>query len=536
VTHLAARPFRRAVTVVASAGVLLAALPGAGAGPAAAQVSPADWPSFLYDTSHTSYNAAATSITPSNVSSLSRAWSWATPLPTNNGTRLIHASPTVVGGVVYIGVEDGYFYAISESTQAVLWSDFLGLDEPSPLPTCVKHAKGITATAAVADDPVTGTATVFVNAPDGHLYALDAQTGAVIWKGLVDTPSTTQNDYYAWGSPLVANGKVYVGISSDGDCPLIPGGVVAFDQSTGAQVARWIDVPTSKPKLYGGSVWSTPALLSNGNIVVATGNGYGGSGQPLYDESIVELDASTLAVQSYWQVPAAQQAMDSDFGASPTIWTATINGVSTPMVGDCNKNGFYYALKQNDLSAGPVWQAQITVPYPGGVTECDSSAVYDGKQLIVGGGASTTINGTQYPGSVQSLNPATGAVNWQTGLLDTIVGTPTEDGGGLVAAQAFGTTNASLGVFLLDAATGVQVGFIKTHVPEFGQAVFAGSDLIVGGGGRFGVKAFATGLCKPAGHPGQLGLTDPGTATSRFTASPRDDGGVLRSCARPARQ
>ena len=86
-----------------------------------------------------------------------------------------------------------------------------------------------TATATVADDPVTGTTTVFVNAPDGNLYALNAQTGAVIWKGLVDTPSTTINDYYAWGSPLVANGKVYVGISSDGDCPLVPGGLVAFN-------------------------------------------------------------------------------------------------------------------------------------------------------------------------------------------------------------------------------------------------------------------------------------------------------------------
>ena len=45
---------------------------------------------------------------------------------------------------------------------------------------------------------------------------------------------------------------------------------------------------------------------------------------------------------------------------SPTIFNATINGVSTPMVGACNKNGFYYALRQSSLSAGPVWSAKIS--------------------------------------------------------------------------------------------------------------------------------------------------------------------------------
>jgi polyvinyl alcohol dehydrogenase (cytochrome) len=486
----------RSGAAVATIGFLIAGLLSASAGPAAAQGA-GDWPAFLYGPGHSSFNAAATAITPGTVPSLQRVWKWATPASPNDATNNLWASPTVVAGVVYVGAEDGYFYAIDEATQALLWSDFLGLDEPKGTEPCGPKGQGILATATVADDPVTGTPTVFVNAPDGNLYALDASSGAVVWSGQVDSPSATQNDYYSWSSPLVANGDVYVGISSDCDSPLVPGGLVSFNQSTGAQVARWIDVPPGS-KLNGGSVWSSPVLLDNGDIAVTTGNGYKNSGEPLYNQSIVSLDPNTLAVVDYWQVPPSQQINDGDFGASPTVWTATINGVATPMVGACNKNGTYYAFAQDDLSAGPVWQATITVPYPGGSQECGSGAIWDGNQLIIGGGASTTINGVSYPGSVQALDPATGAPLWQTGLSGTIVGTPTEDAGGVVAAQTFSSTNNKLGVYLLDASSGAQLGFIKTNVPLFGQAVFDNNDLIVAAGGpSFGLQAFEAASAGP---------------------------------------
>ena len=140
-----------------------------------------------------------------------------------------------MNGVVYIGSEEGNFYAISEATRTVLWSRFLGV---VPITTCGKGGEqGIISTATVATDPSTGVLTAYVNAPDGYLYALDAATGAVEWRGLVGIPSTTVNDYYAWGSPLVANGSVYIGISSQCDNPLVPAGLLEFNQATGAQVA-----------------------------------------------------------------------------------------------------------------------------------------------------------------------------------------------------------------------------------------------------------------------------------------------------------
>lgn len=452
--------------------------------PSPAVAAVGDWSSFLFDSAHTSYNANATSISQSNLSSLDPIWRWLVPPSPNTGTTQLFGTPVVKDGVLYIGAADGEFYAVSEATRAVLWSRFLGLELPH---TCGPGAQGIASTATVMTDPGTGKLAVYVNAPDGYLYALDAQTGTVVWRSVVGIPSTTQNDYYAWGSPLVANGKVYVGISSDCDNPLVPAGLLAFDQSTGSQIARWNDLPGSAT---GASIWSTPALLPDGSIIVTTGNASGKT-QPSYAESIVRLDGSTLAVLDYWQVPQASQTYDADFGASPTVFTASINGVSTEMVGACNKNGLYYALNANDLSAGPVWQARINQAYAGGSAECDAAAIWDGSHLIESGGDSTTINGVTYQGSVQSLDPATGAPIWQTGLPGQVVGSPTEDANGVVAAQIWASSTGKLGVYLLSASTGAILHFISlSKSPLFAQPVFSGNDLLVAGAPSVGVTAY----------------------------------------------
>jgi len=507
-------------TPVAAAVSGALALAGLAAAPATAQPTPpavtqagADWTSFLHDASHTSYNAAATSITPSNLSNLQPVWRWLAPAPTKGGSSTLYASPTVSNGVVYIGAEDGFFYAINEATQQVLWSDFLGVT----LGVTCPGPQGIVATATVANDPVTGNPTVYVYGPDGNLYALDAATGAVVWKSVVYTPSTTVDDFYAWSSPLVANGDVYVGISSDCDSPLVPAGVASYNQATGAHIATFNSLP---PGQVGASVWSSPAQAGDGRIIAATGNGYKNSGQPAYDDSIVALDPNTLSVLDSWEVPPAQQVVDGDFGGSPTMFTATIGGVATPMVGICNKNGIYYAFRQDDLTAGPVWQDTITVPYPGGSQECVAAAIWDGTSLIEGGGAPTTIGGTTYQGSVQALDPATGAAVWQTGLPGTVVGSPTEDGAGVVAAQIFQSSTGVHGVYLLSAATGTILDFIPVSNSRlFGQPVFAQSDVLIGGGPTAGLTAYDVTTAGPPITNVSPSVIAPGKTTIQLTGS-----------------
>lgn len=432
---------------------------------------------------HDSYNASATAIDSQDTDDLYPIWRWRLPHTTQGGTNSFLASPTVYNGVVYIGAENGYFYALNESTQTVVWSQFLGVDSAKgDCGTTSKSGLGITSTATVAVDPTDGEPTVYVFGPDGELYAINATTGSITWAATVDTPSPTENNYYSWSSPTVANDKVYIGIASECDRPLVPAGVVAYNQSNGTRLAFWKARPTGAP---GASVWSSVGVLPSGAVIATTGNSNHSNGrQQLYGESIVELNGTTLALEEHWQVPQTETVNDSDFGASPTQFTATLDGTPTAVVGACNKNGTYYALKIAALTAGPIWSHYM------GVGECDAAAVWDGRNLIAAGAGTTTIGGTTYKGSVQSLNPATGVPVWQTGLPGSVIGSPTEDGAGLVAAQVYGPASAT-GVFLLNAETGAVVDKIPLpNSPLFGQAVFAGKELLVDGKASIGLTGY----------------------------------------------
>ena len=82
-------------------------------------------------------------------------------------------------------------------------------------------------------------------------------------------------------------------------------------------------------------------------------------GEPLA-EAIVRF-TSSLSLVSAWQIPADQQIGDSDFIATPTLFTATISGQARSLVGAANKNGIFYALDRTDLAGGPVWQQRDRV-------------------------------------------------------------------------------------------------------------------------------------------------------------------------------
>ena len=151
-----------------------------------------DWPSYLRDSQHSSYNKLATAITPANASTLVEDWSFIDPGPTIEGQpdAGFYASPTVFNGVVYIGSNTGVFYALSEATGAMLWQRLLGYT--TPLSCGMGH--GITSTATVATDPVSGTLTVYVGGGDGYLYALNAATGDIVFRQFVVDVGTTRNE------------------------------------------------------------------------------------------------------------------------------------------------------------------------------------------------------------------------------------------------------------------------------------------------------------------------------------------------------
>jgi outer membrane protein assembly factor BamB len=460
-----------AVAIAMVAGVLVS-LPTSGT----AGGSTADWPSYLLNGSHTSFNAAATAIGPAQASSVGPVWRWSDP-----SSAMLFASPVVSQGVVYQADDAGTLFAVRESDRAILWGRFLGHVQKT---TC--WSQGVVATPTVTADPTTGRPTVYENGPDGNLYALDAATGVPVWIARVDSPSSSSNDYFAWASPLVANGRVYVGIASQCDAPLVHGGVAVFDQKTGTRLAF---EQTMHDGSLGGDVWSTPAVLPGGSIVATTGNNLGDLQTPWAD-SVVRLDGRSLATLDAWQVPAAQRGFDADFGGSPTLFTATLHGTPTPMVGACNKNGYYYAFRQGDLHDGPVWQDNLGQPGVVGEDICFAAAIWDGSRLILSGSGPTSVNGTVYDGSIRAVDPATGAVRWQTGLPAQVVGSPAEDGAGLIAVPGYKSSSATYGVFLVRATDGTVVGRLPSQGIDFGQPAFANSDLLVAGGPSVGLTAY----------------------------------------------
>jgi polyvinyl alcohol dehydrogenase (cytochrome) len=352
-----------------------------------------DWPTFLSDNARTGYNANETTITTSTAPNLHLTWTYST-----GGS--ISTQSMEANNMVYWGSWDGNEYAADLKGNNI-WSTPI-----SPLtPDCLGNTRnfGVGSPATIATEPINGmTSVLYVGSSDGHLYALNAITGAIIWEtSLSSVPHT-----FLWSNPLVYNGSVYIGISSVDDCPLVQGGIAQVNAVTGTIEHIFYDVPAG---CLGGSIWSSPAVdEATGMIYVATGNAGACHHTPeIYASALLEFRASDLTLVDSWQVPASQLGADSDFGATLTLFTATVQGSQQAMLGVQNKNGIFYALKRASLHNGPVWQASIGT----GRRDIVSDA-FDGAQLYVAS-LNTTINGKHCYGSLRALDPATGAFNWQ---------------------------------------------------------------------------------------------------------------------------
>ena len=302
--------------------------------------------------------------------------------------------------------------------------------------------------------------TVFVGGGDGQLYALDAATGAIVWTTrLGPSPASI-----VWSSPVFSNGSIYIGTSSTDDCPLIQAELLRIDAATGTVQNRFRIVPDG---CDGGSLWGTPtADPATGNIYFATGNDGTCSTAEPYSTAVVAARLSDLAYVSSWKVPPSQLAEDGDFGSTPTLFQATIGGVSRLLLGVANKNGLYYAFDRTAVSAGPVWQRQIAAGGPN-VEQGDGSispSAWDGTSLYVAGGR-TTIRGSACAGGLRALDPATGAPRWEDCL------------GGI----ALGAVTGAPGVVTVAAGPRIAVVSAATGATLFTHAEPGGGDFLGGG-------------------------------------------------------
>lgn len=373
---------------------------------AAPQIATAgDWATYWAGPGRSGYNATETIINRTSAPNLRLHW-------VHHGGGSISGEPIVVNGVIYWGSWDGYEHASNlQGTQ--LWQTFLGQTTDYK---CHPSRAGVASTATVASIMFNGvdTSVVFVGGGNATIYALNATTGAIIWK----TPLGPSPSYFAWSSPVFYQGSIFVGSASFGDCPLTPGQLLKMDATTGAIQYSYTDVPDG---CVGGGIWSSPAIDTiTGDIYVTTGTYPTSCHNPEPQAiGIVELRSSDLTVVDSWQVPPGDRNIDSDFGATPTLFVARVNGAKQYMVGAGNKNGKYYAFIRGALSNGPVWKDVLDVS--GLCPQCGqgiiSNSAFDGGKLYVAAG-STTVNGVSCPGFLAALNPADGSIIWKDCLAD----------------------------------------------------------------------------------------------------------------------
>jgi polyvinyl alcohol dehydrogenase (cytochrome) len=429
-----------------------------------------NWPSYLFGPRHSSLNRLATAITPTNASELTAAWASAfTPSAhTGRAQPFLYGSPTVYDGRVYIGTFDGWFYVLDAATGAVLHQRDLGAERACDDQPSVGY--GIGSTATVRPDPSRGGApVVYVTAGNvaggtggTYLWALDPVDLHSVW---ATDPVTvdTQPGSFAWSSPTVFNGHIYVGVSSKCDSPLVRGKVAGFSQANGDRIALPYRAILGRDQI-GGGVWTSVA--AEGSAVWATtGNANEmAAGASIGDAySLVRLDGSTLLKQDAWQLPGALESFangdDLDFGSSPTLFTGTVGGARVPLIGACSKEGLFYALRRDDLGSGPVWTFRVgkqagESPFDA----CIDSAIWDwpADQLVIGGNGGTTVDGRSANGSVRALEVAQGVtqrVIWDDPLPCNVIGSPTENGAGVVAVVTYNCigTTARPALYLLDA-------------------------------------------------------------------------------------
>lgn len=348
-----------------------------------ASTASADWPMYGRDPSRTSHNPDETRIVASTVDTLAERWQ----ADIGIGRNPPSSTPTVAGGRVFVGssVASGEnFFAFDAASGGALWSADIGHSR-----TGHPDGVGIGATAAVSEG------IVVAGGGDGAYYGLRAETGEILWRHAMDVG----NSGFAWCSPLVVSGRVYVGIASEFDNPSVAGELRALDLATGTLLARQRFVPEGR---RGAGVWNSPALSPDrGTLFVATGEDYEGYDGP-WNRALLSLDPMTLAVRQ-----ADKQGVpdvDGDWATTPIVFH---DGTARVLVGASHKDRTFYAYVADSIASGPLWRRAIGRSI--GFMPAYDETVGEGGTLLIGGDA----------GRIFAVDPATGADRWPAVKIET---------------------------------------------------------------------------------------------------------------------
>ena len=237
-------------------------------------------------------------INTTNVKQLKGAWMTRLKGSGLGGKYSFEASPLVKDGIMYVVTGNDDAFALNARTGEILWEYWSGIDQEISTVCCGWVNRGL----------AMGEGLVFLGQLDGNVVALDTKTGREVWKTKIED---WQNGYGVTSAPLYYDGIVYSGITG-GEFG-VRGRLTALDARTGAILWRWYTLPgaeevgsntwpagTDHAMRGGASIWNTPALDPDlGLIYFAVGNcgpDYDGSmreGDNLFCTSLVALNAKT---------------------------------------------------------------------------------------------------------------------------------------------------------------------------------------------------------------------------------------------------
>ena len=280
-----------------------------------------------------------------NVGGLRQAWSWALPVSQNEITPLVH------DGVLFL-TSGNAVQALDAANGDLLWQYVRTLPD--------EFANGRTSrvkSIGIYQDKL------YVPTADGHLIALDAKTGKLVWDHAVLSEAQASMNGQAEGvalhmdgGPIIAKGKVIIGaslglVNSKGGCFII-----ALDAATGAEVWRfntvarpgqpggdsWNGHPVEER--FGAGAWTAGSYDPELNLVYfGTGNTYdtatllepnGGKVGPndgLYTDSTLAIDADTGKLGWYFQ-HVKRDVWDLDWVFEQSLVTVNVDGKPRKLV------------------------------------------------------------------------------------------------------------------------------------------------------------------------------------------------------------
>jgi hypothetical protein len=295
----------------------------------------ANWPMFGHDSARSGVDSGDQTLTTTNVSKLVSKWQISLGGQVADSTPILLANVTigsVTQQVLYQTAKNGETFAIQANTGKILW-------------TYATNGTSPTQSTPVADPSGTS---IYVPGIDGKIHKLNAATGAEIAGGgfpatLTLIPGTEKNA----SSLNLANGYLYATTSGYyGDAPYYDGHVIAVNLSTGAQTvfnslcSSNTALPTSSSCRNSDSgIWARggavvdPDSAMNGAVFAATGNGlYDGVNN--YGDSVLSLTSNLSSLIS-WYTPsdyAMLQSGDTDLGSTSPVLLPRQSASKTPLM------------------------------------------------------------------------------------------------------------------------------------------------------------------------------------------------------------